>query len=102
MIWIFIGAFFEVLWALGLKYATGSIIGIFGIVLCVICSFFCAIQACKKMEVGSAYAIFVGLGAAALTSIDMFINGLHYAKLFLIFILLCGVLGIKIAQNKEG
>ena len=60
---VFIAAFFEVLWVIGLKHAdnfwtwTGTIIAI-------IISFYLMIMAGRKLPVGTVYAVFVGLGTA--------------------------------------
>ncbi|ANV97696.1 hypothetical protein BBW65_02245 [Helicobacter enhydrae] len=95
MLWILIGAISEVVWALGLKYSTGNVWEILGIGVALGISAFCLVQACKKMEASVVYAVFVGLGSAFLTTIDMFINSLNLSKLVLIVVLLCGVMGIK-------
>ena len=60
---VFIAAFFEVFWVIGLKHAddfwtwTGTVIAI-------IISFYLMIMAGRKLPVGTVYAVFVGLGTA--------------------------------------
>lgn len=99
MIWVFLGVMFEVLWALGLKYAVDNILGMIGIAFCVLSSSICLIQACKKMEVSIVYTIFVGLGTGVLTTIDMSLNTFSLKKLILIITLLCGVIGLKLLSR---
>ncbi len=98
---ILVGVVFEVIWALGLKYAVHSVWGICGIVFSLGISSFCLIWACKKMEVGVVYAVFVGLGSAALMGIDLMVLGLDWMKLFLIITLLCAVIGIKLLDGRK-
>ena len=60
---VFIAAFFEVFWVIGLKHAddfwtwTGTVIAI-------IISFYLMIMAGRKLPVGTVYAVFVGIGTA--------------------------------------
>ncbi|MED3069974.1 SMR family transporter, partial [Bacillus thuringiensis] len=60
---VFVAAFFEIFWVIGLKHAddfwtwTGTIIAIF-------LSFYLMIMAGRKLPVGTVYAVFVGLGTA--------------------------------------
>lgn len=101
MVWILIGVFFEVIWALGLKYATGNIIAVIGIACCVLASSLCLILACKRMEASIVYTVFVGLGTAFLTGIDMFLHTFSWEKIILIFTLLSGVIGIKYLGSEK-
>lgn len=81
MIYVLIGAIFEIYWAWGLKHMVGSYWGILSIATALLLSFFCLIQACKTLEVGVAYAVFTGLGASGLVVIDMFSLGFNLPKL---------------------
>ena len=60
---VFIAAFFEVFWVIGLKHAndfwtwTGTVISI-------MISFYLMIMAGRKLPVGTVYAVFVGMGTA--------------------------------------
>lgn len=99
---VFIAAFFEVFWVIGLKHAydfwtwTGTII-------CIIVSFYVLIMAGKKLPVGTVYAVFVGLGTAGtvLSEIILFNEPLKISKLILVLILLAGVIGLKLVTNEE-
>ncbi len=99
---VFIAAFFEVFWVIGLKHAydfwtwTGTVISI-------IVSFYVLIMAGKKLPVGTVYAVFVGLGTAGtvLSEIIFFDEPLKISKIILVLILLAGVIGLKLVTNEE-
>lgn len=97
---VFIAAFFEVFWVIGLKHAndfwtwTGTIISI-------IISFYLMIMAGRKLPVGTVYAIFVGMGTAGtvLSEIIFFGEPIKVAKILLILLLLAGVIGLKLVTK---
>ncbi|MFO1443727.1 multidrug efflux SMR transporter [Bacillus sp. Bva_UNVM-123] len=99
---VFIAAFFEVFWVIGLKHAydfwtwTGTIIAI-------IISFYLMIMAGKKLPVGTVYAVFVGMGTVGtvLSEIIFFSEPIKISKMLLVFLLLCGVIGLKLVTNEK-
>lgn len=99
---VFIGAFFEVFWVIGLKHAndfwswTGTIISI-------IFSFYVIILAGRKLPVGTVYAVFVGLGTAGtvLSEILFFGEPFKVEKIILILLLLTGVTGLKFVTKDD-
>lgn len=60
---IVIAAIFEVLWVIGLKHADNTGAWIITIISIII-SFYLLIMAGRDLPVGTAYAVFVGLGTA--------------------------------------
>ncbi len=90
----------EVLWAIGLKYSDGftnpmiSLLTIVGIVT----SFYFFARALKYLPVGTAYAIFTGLGAAGTAVIGMmFLNeSISLMKIFFIILLISSIIGLKL------
>ncbi|QHA90677.1 multidrug efflux SMR transporter [Bacillus sp. N1-1] len=102
MAWIYlvIGGLMEVLWAIGLKYSDGftnpiiSLLTILGIVT----SFYFFARALKYLPVGTAYAIFTGLGAAGTAVIGMvFLNeSISLMKIFFIILLISSIIGLKL------
>ncbi len=90
----------EVLWAIGLKYSDGftnpmiSLLTILGIVT----SFYFFARALKYLPVGTAYAIFTGLGAAGTAVIGMmFLNeSISLMKIFFIILLISSIIGLKL------
>ncbi|MEH7376556.1 DMT family transporter [Neobacillus drentensis] len=99
---VFIAAFFEVFWVIGLKHAddfwtwTGTVISI-------IISFYAMIMAGRKLPVGTVYAVFVGLGTAGtvFSEILFFSEPFKAEKVLLILLLLAGVIGLKFVTKDE-
>lgn len=93
---VFIAAFFEVMWVIGLKHAydfwTWS-----GTVASIIISFYLMIMAGRKLPVGTVYAVFVGIGTAGTVFSEILFFGEPFkvGKIILIAILLIGVIGLK-------
>ena len=102
MIYVFLGAMFEIFWVSGLKYFSHFWLGIIGIVFAVMMSFWCLMQACKKVGVSIAYVIFVGLGTLGITCIEGFLErDLSFTQILLILVLLVGVIGIKMSEVQK-
>ncbi|MFK4567637.1 DMT family transporter [Enterococcus sp. UD-01] len=104
MNWIqlIIGAFFEVLWVIGIKHSSSWWEYLLtGIVIFI--SFYALIHAGKTLPVGTAYAVFVGLGTAGtiITGILFFGEELKISKLVLIVVLLIGVMGLKLVTSDK-
>lgn len=99
---VFIAAFFEVFWVIGLKHAdnvwtwTGTIIAIF-------ISFYLMIMAGRKLPVGTVYATFVGIGTAGtvFSEILFFNEPFKVEKVLLILLLLAGVIGLKLVTKDK-
>lgn len=99
---VFIAAFFEVFWVIGLKHAddfwswTGTAISI-------IISFYLMIMAGRKLPVGTVYAVFVGLGTAGtvFSEIIFFGEPFKVGKIILILVLLAGVVGLKLVTSDK-
>ncbi|WP_273853694.1 DMT family transporter [Guptibacillus spartinae] len=102
MAWVYlvIGGLMEVLWAIGLKYSEGftnpviSLLTVVGIAT----SFYFFSKALKYLPVGTAYAIFTGLGAAGTAVIGMmFLNeSISFIKIFFILLLISSIIGLKL------
>ncbi len=99
---VFIAAFFEVFWVIGLKHAD-SFWTWTGTVISIIISFYLMIMAGKKLPIGTVYAIFVGMGTAGtvLSEIIFFGEPIKFTKLLLILLLLAGVIGLKLVTNDK-
>ncbi|MBP2239702.1 paired small multidrug resistance pump [Cytobacillus eiseniae] len=99
---VFIAAFFEVFWVIGLKHADQWWEWIVTIISIII-SFYLMIMAGKKLPVGTVYAVFVGMGTAGtiLSEILFFNEPLRISKLILVAVLLIGVLGLKLVSEEK-
>ncbi|RTR02987.1 quaternary ammonium compound efflux SMR transporter SugE [Halomonas nitroreducens] len=99
---LFIAGLLEAGWALGLKASNGfsrPLTSLFT-VLAMILSFYLLAQAMKSLPVGTAYAIWVGIGAIGTVLLGIFFYGdsanpLRLASLTLI---LTGLVGLKLAS----
>ncbi|GLB60664.1 DMT family transporter [Cytobacillus sp. NCCP-133] len=99
---VFIAAFFEVFWVIGLKYADSPLTWT-GTIISIAVSFYLMIMAGKVLPVGTVYAVFVGMGTAGTVLSEMIFFGEPFklTKIMLVLMLLIGVLGLKLV-TKEG
>lgn len=105
MAWIFLFAagFFEILWALGLKLSEGftrplpAIITIIALVLSMV---FMAISL-KTIPMGTAYAVWTGIGAVGTAVIGMALFGEPRAALRIacIGLIIAGIAGLKLTSD---
>jgi quaternary ammonium compound-resistance protein SugE len=99
-IYLFIAGLFEIGWAVGLKYTDGftklwpSVIT----VVIMILSFYFLSSAVKTIPIGTAYAIWTGIGAVgtAILGIFLFSESKEFIRLFFILLIIIGVVGLKI------
>ena len=106
MEWInlFIAGFFEIFWAVGLKYSNGfsnlwiSIVTIIGMIL----SFYFLALALKNIPLGTAYAVWTGIGTigTALLGIILFKEPATVARIICILLIVCGITGLKLISNQ--
>lgn len=95
-------AIFEIGWVMGLKYAHTPLE--WGATLfCLCCSTYFIFSATDTLPVGTAYAVFVGLGALGATASQTFIfhAPLHGMQLFWVCLLMIGVIGLKLVTKEE-
>lgn len=94
----------EIVWAYGLKMTHGfthlewSIITI----IFMIVSFGLFAEAMKTIPIGTAYAVFTGIGAAGTAVIGIvFLNeGANILKLVSLVVLISGIIGLKLIDKK--
>ncbi len=109
MAWIFLilAGLSEIVWAYGLKMTNGfthiewSLITI----VFMIVSFFLFAKSMKEIPIGTAYAVFTGIGAAgtAVVGIAMLGEAINTMKIVSLLILIAGIVGLKLVgeTNKE-
>lgn len=97
---VFVAALFEVFWVIGLKHAD-DVWTWAGTLISIIISFYGMIMAGRKLPVGTVYAVFVGLGTAGtvISEIIFFGEPFKMSKILLIFLLLVGVMGLKLVTK---
>ncbi|MBG9733274.1 multidrug efflux SMR transporter [Paenibacillus alvei] len=102
-IYVFVAAFFEVFWVIGLKHAS-NVWEWGGTIISIAVSFYVMIMAGKQLPVGTVYAVFVGLGTAGTVFAEMAFFGEPFKaiKVLLILVMLVGVVGLKlVTKDKE-
>ncbi|MFG6148118.1 DMT family transporter [Halobacillus sp. B23F22_1] len=92
-----IAAGFEIGWVIGLKHASTFIEWLLTC-LAIIISFYLLIAAGRILPVGTAYAVFTGLGATGtvLAEIVLFHEEINGTKLLFIALLVSGIIALKI------
>jgi quaternary ammonium compound-resistance protein SugE len=104
-IFLFIAGIFEIVWAIGLKYTEGftklfpSVITVLGMAI----SFYFLSMAVKTLPIGTAYAIWTGIGAAGAVILGMVLFGEPRNLLRLMFVafILVGIIGLKATSGSN-
>lgn len=98
-----IAGLFEVGWAIGLKYTDGftRLWPTVGTVLAMLISLGLLGIAMKSLPVGTAYAVWVGVGAVgtAILGIVLFEEQANPARLVSLALILAGIVGLKLATH---
>jgi paired small multidrug resistance pump len=99
---VFIAAFFEVFWVIGLKHAD-DVWDWLGTGISIAISFYVMLRASRALPVGTVYAVFVGLGSVGTVLADILFFGdiFKIEKMLLILILLIGIIGLKIVTGEK-
>lgn len=105
MSWVYltIAGIFEVVWSTAMKYSDGfshvfpSVIMIAGMFV----SFFFLSMATKTFPLGTAYAIWTGIGAmgAIIVGAVLFHEPLSPSRIFFLGLILTGILGLKLTSH---
>ncbi len=101
-IYVFFAAIVEVFWVLGLKYSD-SLLMWTGTVIIIVLSFYLVLKACNLLPPGTVYAVFTGLGAAAIAIVDFTFLGesFTFAKGACISLIIAGVIGIQLSSAEN-
>lgn len=104
MSWFYlvIAGLFEIVWAIGLKYTEGftrlwaSLITLTAMIV----SFYFLSVALKTLPVGTAYAIWTGIGATgtAILGIILFNEPRDVARIICIGLIVAGIVGLKLTS----
>ena len=101
-VYLFIAGIFEVIWAMGLKYSHGftklypSLITLGGMII----SFYLLSLATKSLPIGTAYAIWTGIGAlgTVILGIFLFNEALSIQRIVFLGLILIGIFGLKLTS----
>ncbi len=106
MAWAFLllAGVFEITWAIALKYSQGFTRPVpIGIVCGAgLASFYLLALAAEKLPIGTAYAVWTGIGAVgtAILGILLFDEAKNAARLACIVIIIAGIAGLRIFEGK--
>lgn len=100
---LFLAGIFEIFWAVGLKYSDGFtklFPTIFTIVTMII-SFYLLSLALKALPIGTAYAVWVGIGTVGtvFAGIMLFGESMTLIRVISILFILIGIVGLKFTTN---
>ena len=98
-----IAGLLEVVWAIGLKSTDGfrrPWVSAFTVVM-MIASFYFLAQALKTLPVGTAYAIWTGIGAVGTAVLGMLVFGesREIGRIVSIVLIVAGIVGLKISSR---
>ncbi|MFN7643827.1 MAG: quaternary ammonium compound efflux SMR transporter SugE [Burkholderiales bacterium] len=98
-----IAGLLEIVWALGLKYSDGFTRPVPSVIVVVgaAASFWLLSLAMRVLPAGTAYAVWVGIGAAGTALLGMALLGeaATVARLACIVLIVAGVLGLKLVSG---
>ena len=105
MSWVYliIAGVFEIVWAMGLKYSNGftklypSLITFGGMII----SFYLLSLATKTLPIGTAYAIWTGIGVlgTVLLGIIIFHEPTNFLRIVFLCLILIGIFGLKLTSK---
>lgn len=102
-LYIFIASVFEISWAVGLKYSEGftNLRCSFFTVITMILSYVFLALGVKTLPIGTAYAVWTGIGAVgtAIYGMIFFNEPKELIRIFFIFLIVIGIIGLKLTYK---
>ncbi|MFP4620255.1 MAG: DMT family transporter [Bacteroidales bacterium] len=99
-IYLFAAGLFEIVWATGMKYTHGfsRLWPTAGVLITMILSVYFLSLAVKSIPVGTAYAVWTGIGIAGTSVLGMilFDESVSVIRVLLILLILAGIVGLKL------
>lgn len=105
MSWVtlIIAGIFEIFWAIGLKYTDGftklipSLLTIFAMLI----SFWLLSISLKTLPLGTAYAVWVGIGTigTVIAGVILFNDSINLLRIVSIIFIILGIIGLKITTS---
>lgn len=97
---LLIAAALEIVWAVGLKYADGftRLWPSVGVIIAMIASMGLLALAARGLPIGTAYAVWTGIGAAgtAIAGMILFGESASAGRLLCLVLIVAGVVGLKV------
>ena len=103
MAWVYLGlaGLLEVVWAVALKASDGFTRWLPGVIMAVgiVTSFWFLSRAFREIPMGTAYAVWTGIGAAGVALLGMLFYGepASLARVGFLALILIGIVGLKIS-----
>jgi quaternary ammonium compound-resistance protein SugE len=101
---LIVAGLLEIGWAVGLKYTNGftRLWPNLGTVACMAASFFLLALSLKSIPMGTAYAVWTGIGAAGTALLGMLLFGesREVGRLVCLVLIVGGTLGLKLFSGK--
>lgn len=101
-IYLLLAGLFECGWAIGLKYTDGftKLIPSIFTVLAMAVSFWLLSVAMKTIPIGTAYAVWTGIGAVAIAILGMILFGesRDIIRIICLFLIISGIVGLKLVS----
>lgn len=102
---LFIAGLFEIAWAVGLKYSEGfsklwpSVFTVISMII----SMGLLAYSVKHLPVGTAYAVWTGIGAVGTAILGMFLfnESKEFIRIFFIFLIIVGIVGLKLFTAEQ-
>ena len=102
---LFIAGLFEIAWAVGLKYSDGfsklwpSVFTVASMII----SMALLAYSVKHLPVGTAYAVWTGIGAVGTAILGMFLfnESKEFIRIFFIFLIVVGIVGLKLFTAEQ-
>ncbi|MCT7467909.1 quaternary ammonium compound efflux SMR transporter SugE [Aliarcobacter cryaerophilus] len=100
---LFLAGIFEIFWAVGLKYSDGftKLFPTIFTIITMIISFYLLSLALKALPIGTAYAVWVGIGTVGtvIAGIMLFGESMSLIRVISILFILIGIVGLKFTTN---
>ncbi len=102
--WLYlaIAGLFECVWAVGLKYTEGftRLLPTVATAAAIIISFYFMALALQKLPMGTAYAVWTGIGAVGVATFGMLFLGesRDILRIFCILLIVAGIIGLKLVS----
>lgn len=101
--YLFIAGLFEIAWAIGLKYTEGWTRALPSVVTAVlmIASFYFLSLAVRSLPIGTAYAVWTGIGTvgAAILGMFLFDEPKDIVRVLCIALIIAGIAGLKLTST---
>ncbi|MCK9161656.1 MAG: quaternary ammonium compound efflux SMR transporter SugE [Arcobacter butzleri] len=100
---LFFAGVFEIFWAVGLKFSQGFtklLPSVFTIVTMMI-SFYLLSLSLKSLPIGTAYAVWVGIGTVGtvIAGVILFGESVDMVRIISIILILLGIIGLKLSAS---